>query len=207
MSSLSSWSMFWEISEYASEAIVCLGCIGEYVAEYTEWSTSEARHSLGRRSLIVLILGLAAGLLSLIKTNNLSGVEIESLGQRFTRVSKAAKLAGDSADSATLKATHANNTSDGALIGANKAEGTASNALTIARGARKEADSFEKDIKSAKRDAGEAKALLSEVRQLAADAKAQATQASNKVSDRTLSPAQQSNIANRLRRLDRGELM
>jgi H+/Cl- antiporter ClcA len=65
---------FWEFAEYISEALVGIGCFGEYIAEYAKWPakwTEEQKHRLGRRSLILLIIGIGAGLLSLIQTNAL----------------------------------------------------------------------------------------------------------------------------------------
>ena len=73
---------FWEFIEYASEALVFLGCAGEFVAEYTKWRTEQYRHTLGRRSLLFLTLGIGAGLFSLIQTNALSGQVIGALGTK-----------------------------------------------------------------------------------------------------------------------------
>src|SRR5579871_1350061 len=97
------WSSFWEFCEYASEALVCFGCVGEYVAEYTKWRTEDARHALGRFSLVVLILGLGTGLLSLIKTNALSGVIIGSLGEQAEQAGKKAQQASDTSSAAISK--------------------------------------------------------------------------------------------------------
>src|ERR1035437_2659560 len=74
VASSSRWLSFWEVIEYASEAVVFLGCVGEFIAEYTKWRTEEYRHALGRRSLVFLTLGIGIGLLSLIQTNALSSV-------------------------------------------------------------------------------------------------------------------------------------
>ncbi len=86
---------FWELAEYASEGLVGLGCLGEYIAEYTHWPaawTDEQKHSLGRVSLLVLIVGIGAGLWSLIETNALSGVVIGPLGEQIEEAGRKAKL-------------------------------------------------------------------------------------------------------------------
>ena len=98
------WLSFWEFIEYSSEASVAVGCVGEYIAEYTRWRTEEQRHALGRRSLLILILGIGGGLLSLIQTNTLSGKIIESLGEQAAQAGKKAQLASDASDAATQKA-------------------------------------------------------------------------------------------------------
>src|ERR1700733_8904343 len=93
VTSAAKWSVFWEYCEYTSEAVVFLGCVGEYVAEYTKWRTEKARHSLGRISLIVLILGLGSGLFSLVKTNALAGQFIGSLGEQAEPAGKKSESA------------------------------------------------------------------------------------------------------------------
>jgi hypothetical protein len=105
--SISSWLSFWEFAEYASEAAVGLGCVGEYIAEYTKWRTEDDRHILGRRSLILLILGIGFGLVSLIQTNALSGRVIESLGQQAARAAEKVQIASKVSDSAFKKAESA----------------------------------------------------------------------------------------------------
>jgi len=30
-------ALFWELAEYVSEALVGIGCLGEYIAEYSKW--------------------------------------------------------------------------------------------------------------------------------------------------------------------------
>ena len=46
VASIAAWSTFWEICEYISEGVVFLGCVGEFIAEYTKVRTDEWRHSL-----------------------------------------------------------------------------------------------------------------------------------------------------------------
>jgi hypothetical protein len=141
----------------------CIGCFGEYIAEYAKWPakwTEEQKHRLGRRSLILLIIGIGAGLLSLIQTNALSGEVIGSLGEQGEEAGRKVKLLADSTNAALLKSSQAVTSSENALLQSSNAEGASSNALSLARGARQEADSFEKDIASAMKQATEAEAHL-----------------------------------------------
>lgn len=116
VASVAIWSKVWEFCEYASEAVVFFGCIGEFIAEYTKWRTEEWRHSLGRRSLIILTLGIGAGLFSLIKTNALAGVIVGSLGEQ-------AKQASDTAGAALTKSKQADLASTIALDNSREALG------------------------------------------------------------------------------------
>ena len=156
IASAAKWPAIWEFVEYASEGLVFLGCVGEYVAEYTEWSTAEVRHRLGRRSLAILILGLGAGLFSLIKTNALAGEIIGSLGTHVEQAGEKAQRVSESLDMALSKASQAEMASSVALSNSTKAQASASDALTAAQGAREEADTFEKDIKTARKEAADA---------------------------------------------------
>jgi len=167
---------FWEISEYVSEALVVIACFGEYVAEYAKWParwTDEQRRRLGRRSLVLLIFGIAAGTVSLIQTNALSGAVIGSLGERAEEAAKKADVATTSSDAALKNAGQAATASTDAISKSDQAEGKASNALALAQGARQEADSFERDIVSAKKQAAEAESHLAEALRSAAEARAE----------------------------------
>jgi hypothetical protein len=164
-------SAIWEGCQYASEGLVFLGCVGEYVAEYTKWRTEETRHSLGRQSLIVLILGLGLGLFSLIKTNALAGLIIASLGEQVEQAGAKVERVSASLETALSKSTQAETASSAALGNSTKAQASASDAMTLARGARREADSFEKDIVSAKTQAASAESHLAEAHKEALDAK------------------------------------
>ena len=66
----------WEIGEYICEAIVILGCAGEYIAEFTNCFTGgnrERKDALSKKSTLVLIIGLTLGVICLFRTNQLSG--------------------------------------------------------------------------------------------------------------------------------------
>jgi hypothetical protein len=70
---------WWECAEYIAEAFVILGCVGEFVAEFTKVRTEDWRHALGKISLLLLIAALGIELGALVRTNNLSGQEIAIL--------------------------------------------------------------------------------------------------------------------------------
>jgi hypothetical protein len=73
---LLSW---WESAEYMAEAFVILGCVGEFMAEFTEILKPEWRHRFSKISLLVLIAALAIELGALVRTNHLAGQEIALL--------------------------------------------------------------------------------------------------------------------------------
>jgi hypothetical protein len=79
VASLDSLLSWWEKAEYAAEAFVILGCVGEFIAEFTKIGTQESRHQLSKLSLLVLIAALAIELGALVRTNRLSGQEITLL--------------------------------------------------------------------------------------------------------------------------------
>jgi hypothetical protein len=113
-SSLDSVLWWWEFGEYTSEAIVILGCAGEFIAEFTDRLTSgdEAKkRSLSKLSLLILIAGLATGLACLMGATVTSGRIIGSLneeagqarldaGHADERASKAEKEAADARERA-----------------------------------------------------------------------------------------------------------
>ncbi len=151
----------WETAEYVSAGFVTLGCIGEYVADFTNWFTDgvkERKDNLAKRSTLLLIAALALELICLVKTNALYGTLIGSLK---TKAEEAQSKAGEAADKsgtalfqakdALAKAGQAEQSLGKAEAEANKAQTASSNALTLAMDARREADSFEKDIASAKK--------------------------------------------------------
>ena len=62
------------------------GCVGEYIAEFREIPRdASARKRFERRSLKILIAGLAIGLVGLFKTTQLSGLEIARLNELAAR--------------------------------------------------------------------------------------------------------------------------
>ncbi len=79
VSSIDTSLEFWEVIEYLAEGFVILGCVGEYIADFTKYRTEEWRHRLSRFSLLVLTVALAVELSALVRTNALSGQEIALL--------------------------------------------------------------------------------------------------------------------------------
>jgi hypothetical protein len=83
LAALKSSLAFWEIVEYVSAATVLIGVIGEYIAEFTSFAAKRSvEKSLAKLSTLVLIIGLAVELLSLVKTSQLSGRLIASLEEQ-----------------------------------------------------------------------------------------------------------------------------
>ncbi len=83
VASLKSALRCWEWFGYVSTAIVGLGCMGEFIAEFTFFIKSEGgRHKLAKLSLIVLIFGIAGELLSAVRTSDSSGQLIASIEER-----------------------------------------------------------------------------------------------------------------------------
>jgi hypothetical protein len=82
----------WEIGEYIATGIVILGCLGEFLSEFTNfWNVRNDRHgkdTLGKLSALVLIGGLAVELVCLVNTNNLSGRIIAGLVNQAAQANK-----------------------------------------------------------------------------------------------------------------------
>src|ERR1019366_7530612 len=108
VSSLSTMLNHWEWAEYIAEAFVVLGCLGELVADLGErWLGERRGKRLERWSTIVLILALVVSLTALVRTNELSGFVIGSLGDKANQADAKAQTAlGDSAN-ASAEAEHA----------------------------------------------------------------------------------------------------
>ena len=88
----------WEWFEYISTAIVFVGCVGEFLAEFTSLVKShESRHRLARLSLIILILGIAGELLGTVRTSQLSGQLIANIEERAAGAQREAGEANDRA--------------------------------------------------------------------------------------------------------------
>ncbi len=83
VSSLSQSLHHWEIAEYVSEGFVILACGGEMVADVGEkWLGEKRKKRLERRSTILLVAALSVSLTCLVRTNELSGSVIGSLGDK-----------------------------------------------------------------------------------------------------------------------------
>jgi hypothetical protein len=168
----------WEWGEYISEAFVIIACAGELVADLeASWLTEERKKHLQRRSTILLVAALSVSLICLVRTNELSGSVIGSLGDKAEEADQKAReaitdssTALSQAKDALTKAGKAQDSFAKTEDEANKAQTASSSALTLAIGARREADSFEKDIASAKTQAAEAESHLAEALKEAAAA-------------------------------------
>jgi hypothetical protein len=192
----------WEIAEYVATGLVTLACAGEYIADFTDWFTrgeKEKKERLAKISTLILIAALAFELVCVVRTNELSGRVIGSLGDEAMAADDKARKAIADSDVATHQAGQAKDKAGAAEEVALKASGSASAALTTASGARKEADSFEREIVSAKEEAAKAEAHLAEALQRAAAAEKRADDVSEKLADRTLSDRQQQAIAKKLK--------
>jgi hypothetical protein len=128
--SLSRSLSHWELGEYISEALVIIACAGELVADLeASWLTEERKKHIQRRSTILLVAALAASLVCLVRTNELSGNVIGSLGDK-------AKTAGIKAQSAIDKSSLAENKAGDAIASAEGATGASSRAQGVADAAR-----------------------------------------------------------------------
>jgi hypothetical protein len=179
VASLKSALGWWEWAEYVSTGIVFVGCIGEFIAEFTRISQREnIRHTVARLSLALVIAGIAGELCATVKTSQLSGQIIAYVEQNAAD----AKTSADSAADASKRASDA-----------------AGEAESLAHSARQEADSFAKDIVSAKNQAALAESHLAEARRSAAEADAKAVAAARDLANyeapRTLTDQQAQNIA------------
>ena len=203
VSSLAQSLTHWEWAEYVACAFVAIACAGEYIADFTDWFTAgdeRRKKRLAKRSTLLLIVSLSVELFCLVQTNSISGQLIGSLSEKATSADTKAQSALDKsgvaeskADAAGVKAGKAEDKSDSALSKAGAAETSlgkaeresksaetaASSALTLATDAHKEAESFQTEILSAEQKLDILK---------------------NRMADRSLTPAQQSDIASRVRK-------
>ncbi len=109
ISSLKSLLERWEWVGYISTAVVFLGCIGEFVAEFTSLRKNEHRsHKLARLSLMVLILGIAGELLSAARTSHFSGLIIANIEGRTAESLERAAKAEENLGTARKEAAQAN---------------------------------------------------------------------------------------------------
>jgi hypothetical protein len=118
LASLDSALWWWELGEYASEAVVILGCAGEFIAEFTDLfarGDERKKRRVSKASLLILMIGLAAGLVCLMRATILSGKIIASLNDE-------AALAGKAAGDANERAAVARGQAAAAQLEADKIE-------------------------------------------------------------------------------------
>jgi hypothetical protein len=99
-------SSLWETVEYVGESFVIVACIGEYFAEFRKFPKNESQRENLRRSCVLLLIGgLAIGLLGLFKTTQLSKVEISKLrNESITNELQVAALTNENLQFRTLLA-------------------------------------------------------------------------------------------------------
>jgi hypothetical protein len=121
----------WERAEYISEAFVIVACAGELVADLGRKCLTRAhRDRVERLSTILLVAALSASLICLVRTNELSGNVIGSLGDKAENADKKAENALTDSGTANTVASDA--------IGKSKvADDTSEHALALARSTEK----------------------------------------------------------------------
>lgn len=64
----------WALAGYVATGVVALGCLGESIVEFTNWIKSgSCAKKIGAGSAILLIIGLAAEILTQVKLNTMNG--------------------------------------------------------------------------------------------------------------------------------------
>lgn len=173
VASLSKALWWWELGEYIACGLVAVGCVGEAIAEFTNWLTrgiKENKDRLAKGSTLLLISALAFELVCLVRTNTISGQLIGSLDKEAGEADARSKTALADSGTALTQSHTAEDSSNRAIDESDRATSAASSAQLLARGARREADSFEKDIVSAKTQAAQAESHLAEALKRTADA-------------------------------------
>ena len=138
VASLTATLTYWEYAEYVSGAFVALACVGEYIASFKPWFTGgdkERKERLEKRSTLLLIVALAAELICLVRTNQISGQVIGALDTKAAEAYRKSGLAITNSDSAARKAKSASDEADGASAtaqGASDVAGAAANKATEA---------------------------------------------------------------------------
>lgn len=131
VSSLATSLEHWEWAEYASCALVALGCTGEYLAEFTDCWTGgpkDRQDRLAKRSTLLLISALALELICLVKTNSISGMLIGSLSDKARAAETKAQSAFDKSALAEDKAGNASTVAGDALTDSKTAKDAAGKA-------------------------------------------------------------------------------
>lgn len=180
-----------------SGLLLAFGAVGEYLEEHHKLPRWMGWPKIIFIVLVVVsllgeFLGDAGVFIFSSHLQTIEDLELSAMGSNAEQLEARLKTVGD-------KATRAESTAGAASTKSSKAVVASGNALRLARGARKEADTFEKDIKSAKTQAADALANLAEAKRLADEARQGTARNTEKLADRTLSPAQQTDIATRLR--------
>jgi len=121
----------WEIGEYICAGLVTIACAGEYVADFTNWFTggiTERKERLAKRSTLLLIAALSLELICLVRTNQLSGYVIGSLGDKAEDADRKARVAITDSSTALSQAKDAKTSAEGAADAASRAKVSAQHA-------------------------------------------------------------------------------
>jgi|ERR1700722_3234052 len=136
LSSLSQSLHRWEIAEYIFEGLVIIACGGELVADLGRKCLTRAhRDRIERFSTILLVAALSMELICLVKTNELSGNVIGSLGEKAEEADKKAKKALDDSGLAITQSGEAVETSKRAIKEADEARAHVAEAHRLATSA------------------------------------------------------------------------
>lgn len=120
---LSSSLLFWEIAGYVCTFVVILGCVGEYIAEFTSIPRGrKCKHKLSRLSLIILTVGIAGELLTAIRSSQISGEVIADLQTSIRTAKQSAKDAADAAERTNTAASWAKIKADAVGVEADQAQ-------------------------------------------------------------------------------------
>ncbi|MGD0362736.1 MAG: hypothetical protein ABSC93_17800, partial [Bryobacteraceae bacterium] len=171
----------WEYAEYASGGLVAVACAGEYIASFKPWFTGgdkARKERLEKRSTLLLIVALAAELICLVKTNQISGQVIGALDVRAT---EAYRKAGD------------------AVVNSEVAIGKSGDAINKSEIAAGRVEVIGNDITSLKTRATEVSAELAEALRRATDAEEEAGRLKARFADRTLTDSQVHEIEDEIR--------
>ena len=142
----------WETAEYVSAGLVTVGCIGEYLADFTKWITGgdrERKERLAKRSTLLLIAALALELICLVKTNNISGMLIGSLSEKAGEAEIKAQSAFDKYALAENKAGNANTVAGDALADSKTAKDRAANAQEKVKAVAERAEGIDSELAQA----------------------------------------------------------
>ncbi len=87
IATLASEASFWEIAGYCSAGIVTLGVAGEAVTELTDWTKpGPFKKAVERASVHILLLGLAAEILTQVQANGKNSLIIGLLDQQTAQL-------------------------------------------------------------------------------------------------------------------------
>jgi hypothetical protein len=137
----------WEWGEYISEALVIIACAGELVADLGRKCLARAhRDRVERLSTILLVAALSASLICLVRTNELSGNVIGSLGTKAEDADKKAEKALTDSGTAQHEADEASTVAGDALVKSKVATIAAGKAQEKAGDVAKESDELNRQL-------------------------------------------------------------